>query len=185
MACDTSSSVRGFPERPSRSRAPYDSDLGIQELPLEQIQVPHIQAAYRHWQERRGQRRMPALADIDIASADAALGFTGLIEVAGEPATYRHRLFGSLMATAQGGDYTGLLVNAIRPEGYARMLERSYAGAVRRAEPIYHHIHFERDSVRRAYFRLMLPLSEDGTQVTLIWATTHYYSEYQRDRSVG
>jgi len=182
MACGATGAVEGFPERGTASRAPYDAALGISELPLDQIQVPHIQAAFRHWEERRGDRAMPTPGDIDIRALDLGLGFTGLIEAAGDPPRFRYRLFGSLMATAQGSDYTGQIVESIKPEAYARMIERSYAEAVRRAEPIYHHLHFEREGMRRAYFRLLLPLGEDGPRVTLLWATTHYYAEYRRDR---
>jgi hypothetical protein len=77
---------------------------------------PSTAAFYRYWDSKRGERRMPARADIDPLEMKAWLSGTALIDVKPSPASalvpyeLRYRLIGMRPTLLRGRDVTGMRV---------------------------------------------------------------------------
>lgn len=72
---------------------------------------PRLDELLRYWQERRGDRPMPARADIRPTQMGSLLRLLNLIEVEREPMRFRHRLVGSETIQRLGRDSTGRLID--------------------------------------------------------------------------
>ena len=145
------------------------------ELPLLVLDVPHMRACLDRWDQTRHGRWAPSEREADPLSVTMAVGSTGLIDVVQMPLDFRFRYFGPVMATGQGLDYTGHLVSEIKPAGYAATIRSGYEKVLSERRPRFEHIVFNDDLRKRSYFRLLMPLSEDGLKILSIWAVTHYY----------
>ncbi|HTZ77497.1 MAG TPA: PAS domain-containing protein [Stellaceae bacterium] len=144
-------------------------------LPLTALDVPHMMAALARWQAAAVGRRMPSEALASPFDLDAALGYLGIIDVLRNPSDFKFRYFGKKMAAAQGEDYTGRRFSELEPSVYGSVVRRGYDEVCRERTPVLHHIRFLDQARARNYFRLLLPLSEGGVEVDVIWAVTHYY----------
>lgn len=144
-------------------------------LPLLSLDVPHMQAILRQWDQARAHLLMPSERRAGPAAVPSARGTSALIDVLRDPLDFRYRTFDAGLVAGQGEDYTGRPVSAVKPPAYAAFLRQSYEEAIAERAPALHHFRVLVPAHECRYFRLLLPLSETGSDVDAIWAVTHYY----------
>lgn len=144
------------------------------------IQKERIVALYQYWDEKRGERLMPRRADIDPTDFVEHLPGIILIDIEGEDehsqGIFRYRVVGTREVANRQRDPTGERVE----EGFfAESVEsalRGYESVRTQRAPIFEPISFVTpEGVRIEEESIMLPLSENGTDVTQILV----YSEGQ------
>ena len=144
-------------------------------LPLMTVDVPYMQAALRQWERARGDLLMPSEQSAAPLSVESAHANTALIDVLRDPRDFKFRVFGPGLIAGQGMHHTGWLASAIEPSGYAALLKQTYEEVIHERAPAFHHLKLIDARGDRSYFRLLLPLSENGRDVATFWAVTHYY----------
>ena len=145
------------------------------QLPLLTVDVPHIKAALGQWERARGQLLMPSEQSAKPLSVMSARADTALMDVLRNPLDFQIRVFGPGLIAGQGVDFTGRLVSAIEPSRYAALAHGAYEDVLAERAPAFHHMKYSDTRGDRSYFRLLLPLSEDGREVVALWSVTHYY----------
>jgi hypothetical protein len=134
--------------------------------------VPHHLDLYNYWLAKRGSRTMPARSDIDPADIPALLSYLTIIDKAG--GQLRYRLFGTAVAREAGRDLTGRFVGCYvsdAPES-AAALRAMYERVFTTARPVFasSKFHLKSGAIQSLSY-LLLPLSDDGTQVNMIVST--------------
>lgn len=130
-----------------------------------------LRELFEYWSERRGQRRMPARADIDPADIPKLLPHLLLADVDEQPADVRFRLVGTELVERFGGEFTGRRLSDLDYGSEADAVAESYAQVIRTGEPQFKISHFwTRDYRYLRIQHLLLPLSEDGKSVNMILA---------------
>jgi hypothetical protein len=126
------------------------------------------------WEQRRGERLMPARRDFRFEDFVPWLGHMHLIEI--EPNDFLFRIFGTTVADWLGVDFTGRRLSQVAqqaPTVAAKALV-GYRRAIESAKPIYcvtlDSMHLDR---RFGWSRLLLPLGEAG-QTTHLVVVLHY-----------
>jgi hypothetical protein len=131
-----------------------------------------------YWNRKRGDRLMPARADIDPVDLKSHLGSLLLIEVLPGLADFRYRLIGTNITAAYGRDSTGKTVSelyqAADPDTY-RWLMVFYRLVAEERAPVRGGIPLRAVGKHFMSFdTLYLPLSHDGTTVDMILAESHF-----------
>jgi hypothetical protein len=142
-----------------------------------------LEGLYRHWLERRGARLMPARADFDALNLKDWLGNLMLIEVLSGGAEFRYRLYGSVLASYYGEDYTGKTTRVVEPDVASRVT-REYAEVSRQRRPL---LVRRKRAVRHSMLtiaKLILPLSADGNTVDMLLVGS-YPEDRGRQRGEG
>jgi hypothetical protein len=128
-------------------------------------------ALARLWEQRRGERAMPARRDFRFEDFVPWLGYLHLIEI--EPTDFLFRIFGTTVADWLGADFTGRRLSHIAqqaPTVAAKALV-GYRRAIEMAKPLYcvtqDSVHLDR---RFGWSRLVLPLGEAGQTTHLLVA---------------
>jgi hypothetical protein len=145
------------------------------QLPVMAVEVPHMRTALGQWERARGNLLMPSEQNAQPLSIESARANTALIDVLGDPLDFRIRHVGAAIIAAQGADLTGRLMSTIDMSGYGALARAALTDVLRDRAPAYHHVKFGRVLGDHSYFRLLLPLSENGREVTALWSVTHYY----------
>lgn len=128
------------------------------------------------WQTARGNRAMPARADINPAQAGAALQYVALIDVMpGSPVDFRYRLIGQHLIDSYGRNVTGTLHSELthdRPQrpGYDAFLRCFETQSPQAATADFRN---HNNTPCRADVRVW-PLSDDGSRVTGLLAACIY-----------
>ena len=130
---------------------------------------------YIYWSAKRGQRAMASRADIDPGDVRALLPHILLIDVLEGGADFRYRLVGTEIERHIGRSLTGRLFSETLDGEYLDYIRSLHQRAIAEAAPVYSENNFnDRRSgfaliadFKRAY-RLMLPLSRDGTTVDML-----------------
>ena len=126
------------------------------------------------WEQRRGDRTMPARRDFRFEDFLPWLGHMHLIEI--EPNDFLFRIFGTTVADWLGADFTGRRLSqiALQAPAVAAKAVVGYRQAIERAAPVYRvtqdSMHLDR---RFGWSRLLLPLGEAG-QTTHLFVAVHY-----------
>ena len=133
------------------------------------IEDKRLLALYRYWESKRGDRTMPARADIDPAEIPALLPLILLVDVLG-PGNYRYRLTGTEIVSNFGVDVTGKTFAEALPGGaYAEYIAGLASDVVSTGRPLYSEGAFMAEGiVDRKVRRLVLPLSTDGHTVDML-----------------
>jgi hypothetical protein len=140
---------------------------------LVKIRRERIIALYLYWNEKRGERTMPRRADIDPADFVEHLPGIILIDIEGEnernQGIFRYRVVGTREVANRQSDPTGRLVE----EGFfaesVEIVLRAYESVRIHRAPIFEPISFvTSEGVRIEEESIMLPLSENGTDVSQI-----------------
>ena len=121
-----------------------------------------------HWQQMRGPRRMPARRDFDPLDVRFALGHISLIDVHRDPLRFYFRLDGSKQVELFGVECTRRYLDEVMPVEHAAMAHASYTEVVDRSEPRYHRRQIVFHERLMDYEVIILPFSNDGTQVNLL-----------------
>ena len=134
-----------------------------------------IAAFYAYWDGKRRGRNMPARADIDALEIVPYLPGIMLIDVVEDPRRFVYRLVGTREVAMRGRDPTGKSV----AEGFygasAEASMASYQDVVDRRAPRLERREFTTPDGRYGREQvILLPLSDDGTRVTMIVVYTHH-----------
>lgn len=129
---------------------------------------------HAYWDRKRAGRRMPPWHKFDAVEMGPWLGRLNVVDVErrGCAVAYRYRIFGTEIAVILGREMTGRYVGdgdagagALMLEGY-REIVAGRAPTLRRQDPV------EGTRMLR-HVRLMLPIGEDGRQVSKILVGIH------------
>ncbi|GIK96476.1 MAG: hypothetical protein BroJett029_06850 [Alphaproteobacteria bacterium] len=164
--------------------------IGTEELPLERLDRPRLQLVLQHWQALRGGRAMPARREIDPVALEGALGIVMIARYEPERDDFRFSLFGSEVATSQRIDYTHRLASELEPKVYAELVLKSYRQVRATGLPYYGRLSIGGDRELVSYYRLVLPLGNDGAHVdAVVVASDHekafWQTLYDEERERG
>jgi len=127
--------------------------------------------AFAYWRGRAVQRAMPSRADIDPIDLVEALPRIMLVDVIpAAPVDFRYRLSGTGICEVHGANHTHKRPRDLMPPAFGELIHEHYCAAVQRRAPLLHLIVLDTDDRELSYARLLLPLSEDGTAVTMLMA---------------
>lgn len=85
-----------------------------------------------------------------------------------DPLDFQYRLSGTAINAILSGEQTGKRPYDLDPPPYGAMIHEHYCLAVARREPVFHVVMLDIGARLLTYARLLLPLSEDGTAVTML-----------------
>lgn len=137
--------------------------------PASQIADRDLRRLYDYWAEQRGDRSMPARADIDPLAIGYILGHLFLFDVLPGP-RFRVRLQGSELTWWVGRELTGGLLDALPQPDLRSLAQTSLADVVAARNPTHWIGNHDLDGVRRHYEALLLPLSSGGERVDVVVA---------------
>ena len=124
------------------------------------------------WDVRRGSRAMPARRDFPVEDLRPWLGRLALIDVVDDGTDFFYRLYGSGLAERYGMDLTGKRLSEISP-GIQLEVSSGYYQCFSEARPVFSNLRYADRDVFWEWQRLLLPLSADGTSVTMIMMCLH------------
>lgn len=130
------------------------------------IKHPKLRQLYDYWLEKRGDRAMPARADLDPIDIRFVIGDVVLVDVMdGKPPRFRIRVHGTNLSERTNFDLTGKMLDEMPVPEFRDLSTRSFRKVVRTAEPL--HVLAERilDGRLQRYEAIILPLSGDGKRV--------------------
>lgn len=133
---------------------------------------------FKYWRAKRGERAMPARADIDPAEIKAFLPLSILVDVtyddAGEP-DFTYRLVGTREVEIRGSDPTGRRVAEAFHGPSLENVVGCYRQVVDNRIPFLDDEYFVREGDNFAdEANLFLPLSNDGARVNMVMVFTAY-----------
>lgn len=141
----------------------------------ESLSDQRLLALHAYWSAKRGQRAMPGRTDIEPGEMRALLPHILLIDVLRGGADFRYRLVGTEIERHFGRPLTGRLVSETLDGDYLGYIRSLHHRVIAEAVPVYSENNFNDGrsgfaliaDFKRAY-RLMLPLSRDGTKVDML-----------------
>lgn len=130
-----------------------------------------LRALFDYWAGKRGERAMPARADLDPLEIPTLLPIIGLVDVLDGGARFRYRLVGTEIVDVAGHDPTGRFLDEVLPDsGYADYLIGLFREVTRERRPLYGESDFHgQGHIERRVRRLLMPLSRDGRSVDMIF----------------
>jgi len=137
-----------------------------------------LRQLFAYWQGKRGDRAMPARADIDPSEIKALLPYMILVDVvhgADAALDFVYRLVGTREVEIRGADPTGRRVAEAYHGPSAENAVGCYVQVVEARAPLLDDEYFVRDGDRYAdEANLFLPLSNDGEKVNMVLVFTAY-----------
>lgn len=138
---------------------------------LETVRGLRLQRLLQYWHQQRGNRMMPARADIDPLHIPWMLSNLSLLEVHRDKAgtlRYRFRLVGTRVAQRLRYDMTGKWLDELHEPQYRNHLNDSYIDVVTKRLPLVERLDMVIDNRLRDYEIVRLPLGNDGETVDMI-----------------
>ena len=135
------------------------------ELP-DAIKHPRLRQLYDYWDGKRGDRPMPARADLDPIDIRFAIGDVILVDVLDEESPrFRIRLHGTNLAERTNFDLTGKMLDEMPAPEFRELVTRTFRRVVHTREPL--HALAERllDGRVHRYETIIMPLSSDGERI--------------------
>src|SRR5258708_7532579 len=143
-----------------------DGGVVFHRLPVAEIADPDFRLLLEWWHGKRGERAMPARADLDPSELRHFLHRLLIIEVSYDPPDFRYRLAGSQTYDIHGVELTGRSVLDIKPEGQGRLVWNDMCEMLERRQPQHVMLQFTNQKGHpRSYRVLRLSLSQDGDAV--------------------
>lgn len=137
----------------------------------ETVRRPRLQRLLHYWHQQRGNRTMPARADIDPLHFPWILGNLSLLEVHQGATTtprYRFRLVGTRVVQRLRYDMTGKWLDELQERQYRSHLHDSYIDVVTQRRPLVERLDMVIDDRLHDYEIVRLPLGADGDTVDMI-----------------
>jgi hypothetical protein len=150
-------------------------------LPLSGIKSPNIQLAHDYWLTCRGEREMPARADLRPEEMKGFLGTVSLVDVHADPLDFRYSLFGTVVAEEYGFDMTGKSARTFRPPEIGALIWSLFEEAHQARMPRLHAVGFESATQRLEFERLILPLSSDGGHIDKFMSVNEHLKKFSRE----
>jgi hypothetical protein len=134
---------------------------------------PLLAALVDYWERKRGDRAMPRRRDIDpLDMPRPLLPHLDLVEF-GDGGRARYRLIGTALVDAMGRDMTGRFLDTVLSGEHAAFVDRLYRDVQRACRPVYGLCRLGIGAGRTLRLRrLVTPLSEDGSVVTMVLGAT-------------
>lgn len=143
-----------------------------------------VQAMYDYWLAKRGNRPMPARADIEPAEIKKLLPMMMLVDVTADARRFVYRLVGTQEVAERGGDPTGKSVAEAFFGGSLEETLSCYDYVVRNRAPFcYRDPYAASDGQIQNDDIIYLPLSDDGASVNKILVFTHCHSFLRRTKA--
>jgi hypothetical protein len=134
------------------------------------LSSPRLREAYAYWDAKRKNKLMPSRADIDPVEMPRLLPYIILIDVVREPLDFRYRLIGTQACSIMRRDFTGQFFSKIPGNEKESALWRGCDAVVGSKAPMYWQLPYVGpDRFLRDYENVLLPLSNDGVNVTMIF----------------
>ena len=133
------------------------------------ISHPRLQRLYGYWSTKKGQRKMPSRADIDVLDLRYVLGNIMLVDVIeGSPPRFRIRLHGSNLSERAGYELTGKMLDELPESEFRQQVRERWTEVATTGEPRHcdRNLHVF-DSRSYHYESIVLPLSADGETVNM------------------
>ncbi|MCW0232591.1 MAG: PAS domain-containing protein [Ferrovibrio sp.] len=125
---------------------------------------------YDYWDGKRGTRAFPARRDIDPIELGGLLPHVFLIDVLLSAPYFRYRLAGTGVDKIHGQSLTGKTPSDIRTPEIAAGVEAQYSQVVADRRPRCDHVMLlAADQSFWHYERLILPLSDDGATINMLF----------------
>jgi hypothetical protein len=138
------------------------------------LQDPLLRQLHAYWLEKRGNRAMPARADIDPLDMRFILGSLTLVDVLYAPLRFRIRLHGTDHVHRAGYDLTGKMLDELPVSEFRQFAKSSFTATVETRVPRAGIRDRVMDGRIYRYEALLLPLSSDGGAVDMLLAGMRY-----------
>lgn len=139
------------------------------------FKTPITRAAYAYWLSKHRERRLPSRDDIRPEEITTLLPFVFLVDVIGEAPSFRFRLVGTRLSVWARREFTGVAINEAEYGSEWRNVHDDYVAAVLGRVPSYavrdKSPWPDRDFL--AYERIVMPLSNDGITVNMLFGVLH------------
>lgn len=145
----------------------------------------HIRQAVEYWLSIHPADRLPGRQHFDPVDIPKLLRYIRLLDVVGDPPTYKIRLMGTMVAKFYGYDFTGYWYHDAFPTFPGSNAERMMADVVRTGRPIYRNgppCFFHQKSYQEVE-RVILPLAKDGRNVDMLMIVHSYEQEAVKDHT--
>jgi hypothetical protein len=139
------------------------------ELP-ERPETEDLRRLLQYWNARRGARAFPRRQDIDPLDFWFMIDRVSLTEVHDDPRRYRLRLVGGFWGRLVGFEGTGMWLEEWPHPNQRKLTEATYASLVAGRVPRLARRDAVVDYQSLRYEIVLLPLSEDGSRVSMIMA---------------
>lgn len=130
---------------------------------------PILHALRDHWLALKGNRAMPARADIDPTHIPTLLPHIVLVDVAGAPPVFRYRLIGTMVTKIANRDATGRVLDESLYGANTERVLRAYRETAADMSPkaVREIVQFvDKDWIKTEV--LLMPLSSDGENIDMI-----------------
>jgi hypothetical protein len=143
------------------------------------LDEPLLAELYQYWSNRRGQRSLPARADIDPVDIPHLLPHIALTEIVpssdGKGPRFHYRLAGTEIEARFGCALTNRFLDEIKQGDYLNYVQSLYRQLMSDLAPVYAESSFEAgDSNILLAKRLMLPMSDDQQSVNMVLSGVLY-----------
>ncbi|NIA71203.1 PAS domain-containing protein [Pelagibius litoralis] len=143
--------------------------------PLLALKSPINQQGLEYWNRKRGNRRMPARADIEPAEFLKILPHIFLLDVQAKPLDFRYRLIGTKMDEHMMGSYTGLWMSQIAHQKAPSRIWSSCRRVTEERVPLSSDTPYVgKNKEFLTTEDLILPLSDDDDQVNMLLVTVGF-----------
>jgi hypothetical protein len=122
---------------------------------------------FDYWNDKRGDKTMPARTDIDLLDLPSQLPNLFLVDVETAPRRYRYRVVGSNLTDVLRENLAGRYVDEM-PWLFRRYAEPAYQEVLDSVQPQYREISIIRMLWRARYRRLMLPLGKSSGPIDMV-----------------
>jgi hypothetical protein len=127
-----------------------------------------LQRLLAYWQQRSGARKFPRRADVDPSDMRFMLDRIALTEVHEDPRRYRLRLVGSYWYRLLGFEATGMWMDDFPHANQRKLTEAFYGAMIEARQPRFAQRDMIVDDQLLHYEIMLLPLSEDGSRISMI-----------------
>jgi hypothetical protein len=122
-----------------------------------------------YWEQRRGDRAMPARRDVDPTELRQVLPHLQITEVIGGGARFRYRLVGTAIVEAFGAEFTGKYVDELVSGERDSFVHACYRAVCAARRPAFvRSKYITTKTIELTANRILAPLSDDGAEVNQI-----------------
>jgi hypothetical protein len=148
------------------------TEVQVVRIEVEELSEPEFLQAVVYWHTRRGNKMMPARADLNPVDLVKILPKVMLVDVLPHAPHFHFRVVGTNIADWIKFDATGQTLDAVEPENYRRMLFATYMECAGARAPTAHRILWDAKDVPHRYKRLIMPLASDSRNVDMLLITS-------------
>jgi len=141
--------------------------FGDGKLPAHLMSHPETDALRALWEEKRGSRTLPLRADFNGAGIGRWVTHLSIADVLPDE-QFQFSAFGKGLAEVYGQDLTGSLLADLTPSDIWKVVLQHYREVVRSKQPLFAPISVSNGNWYTEVSRLLLPLSNDGENVSFI-----------------